>query len=204
MRPRCLGRQARPGADRARAGHDPGRHGRQPAIVRRAHDRHRPGTHLRQEGRGDRRLRPLPALLGLQRHRQRPHRAGGEGLPLRGAESAPRGDHRHRARADLPVPSRGGRADGERGGRRDQEDTARRQALPEDSRPRAQDESLAHRHGADRRAQPEGRDRARQQRRERPPRRCRATSSSRHASRCRASTCAPRRPSAGRPRPRRA
>ena len=67
---------------------------------------------LRQEGRGHRRLRPLPALLGLQRHRQRPHRAGGQGLPLRGAEPAPRGDHRHRPRADLPVAPRGRRADG--------------------------------------------------------------------------------------------
>ena len=43
------------------------------------------------------RLRPVSALLRLQRHRQRSHRAGGEGLPLRRAESAPRGDHRHRA-----------------------------------------------------------------------------------------------------------
>ena len=83
-----------------------------PAVVRRADDRHRPGPHVRQEGRDDRRLRSLSALLRLQRHRQRPHRAGGEGLPLRGAESAARGDHRHRAGADLSVASRGGRADG--------------------------------------------------------------------------------------------
>ena len=89
VRPRCLGRQARPRAGRGGAGHDPGRHGRQPAVVRRADDRHRPGPHVRQEGRSHRRVRPLPALLRLQRHRQRPHRAGGESLPLRGAESAP-------------------------------------------------------------------------------------------------------------------
>ena len=151
----------------------------------------------------DRRVRSLPPLLRLQRHRQRPHRAGGEGLPLRGAESAPRGDHRHRARADLSVASRGGRADGERDGRRDQEDAPRRQALPEDHRPRAQDESLAPRAGADRRPQPEGRDGAGEQRRRtfsapRP-----AMSSSPRASRCRGSTCAPRRPSDGRPKPRR-
>ena len=202
MRPRCLGGQARPRAGRARAGHDPGRHRRQPPVVRRAHDRRRPGTHVRQEGRSDRRVRPLPALLRLQRHRQRPHRAGGEGLPLRGAESAPRGDHRHRARADLSVSSRGGRADGERGGHRDQEDAPRRQALPEDPRPRAQDESLAHRAGADRRPQPEGRDGAGEQRGEHSPRRARAMSSSRRASRCHASTYAPRRPSDGRPKPR--
>ena len=61
----------------------------------------------------DRRVRSLSALFRLQRHRRRPHRAGGEGLPLRGAESAPRGDHRHRAGADLSVSSRGGRPDGE-------------------------------------------------------------------------------------------
>ena len=147
-------------------------------------------------------LRPLSALLRLQRHRQRPHRAGGEGLPLRGAESAPRGDHRHRARADLSVSSRGGRADGERGRRRDQEDAPRRQALPEDHRPRAQDESVAHRAGADRRPQPEGRDGAGEQRGEHSPRARPAMSSSPRASRCRASTCAPRRPSDGRPKPR--
>ena len=112
VRPRRLGRQARSRAGRGRAGHDPGRHRRQPAVVRRAHDRHRPGARVRQEGRDDRRLRPVPPLLGLQRHRRRPHRAGGEGLPLRGAEPAPRGDHRHRAGADLSVAPRGRRADG--------------------------------------------------------------------------------------------
>ena len=42
--------------------------------------------------------------------------------------------------AQISVSSRGGRADGERDGHRDQEDAARRQALPEDPRPRAQDE----------------------------------------------------------------
>ena len=171
IRPRCLGRQARSGAGRGRPGHDPGRRRRQPPVLRRAHDRHRAGAHVRQEGRSDRRLRPVSALLRLQRHRQRPHRAGGEGLPLRGAESAPRGDHRHRAGADLSVASRDQRADGERSGRRDQEDAPRRQALPEDHRPRAQDESLAHRAGADRRAQPEGRDGAGEQRGEHSPRR---------------------------------
>ena len=56
-------------------------------------------------------------------------------------------------------------------GRRDQEDAPRRQALPEDHRPRAQDESLAHRAGADRRPQPEGRDGAGEQRGEHSPRR---------------------------------
>ena len=145
--PRSLGRQARPGTGRGGAGHDPGRPRRQPPVIRRAHDRRRSGTHVRQEGRDDRRVRSLPALLRLQRPRQRPHRTSGEGFPLRGAESAPRGDHRHRARADLSVSSRGGRADGERGGHRDQENAPRRQALPEDPRPRAQDESLAHRAG---------------------------------------------------------
>ena len=60
------------------------------------------------------RLRPLPALLGLQRHRRRAHREGRQGLPLRGAEPAPRGDHRHRPGADLPVAPRGRRADGAR------------------------------------------------------------------------------------------
>ena len=44
---------------------------------------------------------------------------------------------------------------------------------------------------------------AREQRGEHSPRRATATSSSPPASKCRGSTCAPRRPSAGRPRPRR-
>ena len=52
-----------------------------------------------------------------------------------------------------------------------QEDAPRRQALPEDPRPRPQDESVAHRDGTDRRAQPEGRDGAGEQRGERSPRR---------------------------------
>ena len=62
-------------------------------------------------------------------------------------QPAPRGDHRHRACADLSVASRSGRTDGERSGRRDREDAPRRQGLPEDHRPRAQDEPLAHRAG---------------------------------------------------------
>ena len=100
---------------------------------------------LRQEGRGDRRLRSLPALLRLQRHRQRPDREGGEGVPLRGAEPAPRGDHRHRAGADLPVAPRGWRADGGRGRRRIKKTLLDGKAVPEDPRSRAQDQSLAHR-----------------------------------------------------------
>ena len=146
---------------------------------------------------------PVSALLRLQRHRQRPHRAGGEGLPLRGAESAPRGDHRHRARADLSVASRGGRADGERGGRRR-------------SRRRSSTASPSRRSSTTRARRIPGSScwggsasTARRTRRgwgatrrtfsaPRP-----AMSSSPRASRCRASTCAPRRPSDGRPRPRR-
>ena len=64
-----------------------------------------------------------------------------------------------------------GRADGQRGGGLDQENASRRQALPEDPRPRAQDESLAHRAGADWRPQPRRRNGAGEQRREHPPRR---------------------------------
>ncbi len=105
--------------DDRRARHDPRRHRRQPAVVRRAHDRDRSRQALRQEGRGDRRLRSLPALHRLQRHRERAHREGRQGLPLRGAEPAPRGGHRHRPRADLPVAPRGRREDGGRGRRRD-------------------------------------------------------------------------------------
>ena len=54
-------------------------------------------------------------------------------------------------------------------GHRDQEDAARRQALPEDHRPRAENESMADRAGADRRPQPERRDQSRKQRGEHPP-----------------------------------
>ena len=174
-----------------------------PAVVRRVHDRHRPGPQVRQEGRDDRRLRSLSALLRLQRHRQRPHRAGGEGLPIRGAESAPRGDHRHRARADLSVSSRGGRADGARRGRRDQENAPRRQALPEDHRLRAQDESVPDRAGPDWRPQPEGGERRWGATWRTFSAAHRAMSSSPRASKYPSSTCAPRRPSDGRPKPRR-
>ncbi len=202
MRPRRLGGQAPPGAGRAGAGHDPGRHRRKPPVVRRAHDRHRPGPHVRQEGRDDRRLRSLPALLRLQRHRRRPHRAGGEGLPLRGAEPAPRGDHRHRARADLSVSSRGGRADGEGDGRarsRRRSSTARPSRRSSTTRARrirgsswwGGSASTARRtrrgSGATRRTFSAPRP---------------ATSSCRRVSRCRGSTCAPRRASDGRPKPR--
>ena len=49
------------------------------------------------------RLRPLPALRDVQRHRGRAEREGVEDLPLQGAGAAARGDHRYRAGQDLPV-----------------------------------------------------------------------------------------------------
>ena len=159
--------------------------------------------HVRQEGRSHRRVRPVPALLRLQRHRQRAHRAGGEGLPLRGAESASRGDHRHRARADLSVASRGGRADGNRSRRRR-------------SRRRSSTASRSRRSSITRARRTPGSScwggsacTARRTRRTWGATRRtfsalrRAMSCSPRDSRCRASTCAPRRRSDGRPRPRR-
>ena len=89
-----------------------------------------------------------------------------EDLPLRGAEPAPRGDHRHRSRADLPVAPRRRRDDGDRGRRRTDEDPSRRQGLPEGPRSRPEDRPLDAGHRPGRRPQRRERDRPRQQRRE--------------------------------------
>ena len=160
------------------------------------------GQAVRQEGRDHRRLRPLPPLLGLPRHRRRAVREGLQGVPLRGAEPAPRGDHRHRPGADLPVAPRRRRAHGARRRHRGHEDAARRQGVPEDPRPRAQDQPLAAGRRTDRRPQPGGRDRPRQQHREpAPPLPLRRPALDR-ARLSRTSTCAPRRASSGRRRPR--
>ena len=87
-----------------RAGRHRGRPRRLAAVVPRPQARHRarPAPSNRPRA-GGRRLRPLPALRDVQRHRGRAEREGLEDLPLQGAGAAARGDHRHRPGQDLPV-----------------------------------------------------------------------------------------------------
>ena len=152
-----LGRQAPPREGRGRTEQHSRRHRRQPAILRRLDDRHRPGREVRQDRRSRRGLRSLSSLLGLQRCGGRADREGGQGVPLRGAEPAARGDHRLRSGPDLPVPPGCGAHHGRGPGRGAQAHAARRQGIPEGAGPPAQDEAVAAGDRPDRCAQRQGR-----------------------------------------------
>ena len=149
--------------------------GRLAPVLPRPQARPGPGQGAQPAGPGHRRLRSLPALRDVQRHRRRAEREGVEDLPLQGAGAAARGDHRYRPGQDLPVAP-GDRPQAGRGRRRGSLDhAARRQVLREDADLRPQGAAVAPDPGPRRRALRRERGRSRLQHREPPAPGARAT-----------------------------